>query len=261
MSVKPTSVTDDIYNYLLKNFAPEDEFLARLKREAAAIGMPDISITADQGAFLQFMLSSIKARYVLEIGSLAGYSAISMARVLPSDGKLVAIEINKEYAEFMQNKIEQAGLSDIVELYNAEAKEFLKNYSPGFKFDLVLIDADKTGYIEFFKMADRLIGNYWRGVLHGGVISSVLDATGGMIAATGIVSKMTGKAVEEFEKRLSRMGTIDLRIDYLRPGLGKFFIASGSIMRTGRRVSVTRMELHNDENRLIAVGTGTYVVG
>ena len=112
-----------------------------------------------------------------------------------------------------------------------------------------------------FEMADRLIGNYWRGVLHGGVISSVLDATGGMIAATGIVNKMTGQTVEEFEKRLSRMGTIDLRIDYLRPGFGKFFIASGAIMRTGRRVSVTRMELHNDEDLLIAVGTGTYVVG
>lgn len=112
-----------------------------------------------------------------------------------------------------------------------------------------------------FEMADRLIGNYWRGVLHGGVISSVLDATGGMIAAIGILKKMTGQSIVEFEKRLSGMGTIDLRIDYLRPGLGKFFIASGSIMRTGRRVSVTRMELHNDENLLIAVGTGTYVVG
>ena len=112
-----------------------------------------------------------------------------------------------------------------------------------------------------FDMADRLIGNYMRGVLHGGVISSVLDATGGMIAAIGILNKMAGQSVEEFEKRLSRMGTIDLRIDYLRPGLGNFFIASGSIMRTGRRMSVTRMELHNDKDLLIAVGTGTYVVG
>ena len=112
-----------------------------------------------------------------------------------------------------------------------------------------------------FDMADRLIGNYMRGVLHGGVISSVLDATGGMIAAIGILNKMAGQSVEEFEKRLSRMGTIDLRIDFLRPGLGRYFIASGSIMRTGRRVSVTRMELHNDKDLLIAVGTGTYVVG
>ena len=112
-----------------------------------------------------------------------------------------------------------------------------------------------------FKMEDRLIGNYMRSVLHGGVISSVLDATGGLIASVGLLEKMTGQPIEEFEKRFRRMGTIDLRIDYLRPGQGKYFIASGSIIRTGRRVAVTRMELHNDEDLLIAVGTGTYVVG
>ena len=112
-----------------------------------------------------------------------------------------------------------------------------------------------------FNMADRLIGNYMRRVLHGGVISSVLDATGGLIATMGLLEKMAEQPIEEFEKRFRRMGTIDLRIDYLRPGLGRYFIASGSIMRSGRRVSVTRMELHNDEDLLIAVGTGTYVVG
>ena len=112
-----------------------------------------------------------------------------------------------------------------------------------------------------FKMEDRLIGNYMRSVLHGGVISSVLDATGGLIAIVGLIEKMSDQPIEEFEKRFRRMGTIDLRIDYLRPGQGRYFISSGSIMRSGRRVSVTRMELHNDEDLLIAVGTGTYVVG
>jgi len=112
-----------------------------------------------------------------------------------------------------------------------------------------------------FKMEDRLIGNYMRSVLHGGVISSVLDATGGLIAIVGLIGKMPDQPIEKFEKRFRRMGTIDLRIDYLRPGQGRYFIASGSIMRSGRRVSVTRMELHNEKDLLIAVGTGTYVVG
>ncbi len=112
-----------------------------------------------------------------------------------------------------------------------------------------------------FKMEDRLIGNYMRSVLHGGVISSVLDATGGLIAIVRLLEKMADQPIEEFEKRFRRMGTIDLRIDYLRPGQGRYFIASGSIMRSGRRVSVTRMELHNEKDLLIAVGTGTYVVG
>ena len=57
------------------------------------------------------------------------------------------------------------------------------------------------------------------------------------------------------------MGTIDLRVDYLRPGLGQWFYATGMVMRSGRKVTVARMELHNDLEKLIAVGTGTYIVG
>jgi uncharacterized protein (TIGR00369 family) len=112
-----------------------------------------------------------------------------------------------------------------------------------------------------FDMRHDLVGNYTRGVLHGGVISSVLDATGGISASLGMVRALKGKSLQEIETRLGRIGTIDLRVDYLRPGQGEFFIATSSIMRAGRRASVTRMEMHNDSGMLIAVGTGTYVVG
>jgi uncharacterized protein (TIGR00369 family) len=61
-------------------------------------------------------------------------------------------------------------------------------------------------------------------------------------------------------ERFAKIGTIDLRVDYLRPGLGKHFIATGYVLRTGSKVAVTRMELHNDSAQLIAVGTGAYVV-
>ena len=112
-----------------------------------------------------------------------------------------------------------------------------------------------------FEMKDAFIGNYVQGILHGGVISAVLDTTGGLTASLGVLQKMAGRTVEEFGKSLTKIGTIDLRIDYLRPGKGSYFVAAGSIMRAGRRVSVTRMELCNDQNVLIAVGTGTYIVG
>ena len=112
-----------------------------------------------------------------------------------------------------------------------------------------------------FAMQAEFIGNYVQGILHGGVISAVLDTTGGLTATLGVVEKMAGHSIEEIGKNLTRIGTIDLRIDYLRPGQGDYFIATGSIMRAGRRVSVTRMELHNDQDLLIAVGTGTYIVG
>jgi uncharacterized protein (TIGR00369 family) len=111
------------------------------------------------------------------------------------------------------------------------------------------------------EMKEELIGNPMRGILHGGVISSVLDVTGGMTAAMGVLKKLAGRPFEEIGKRLLSVGTIDLRIDFLRPGRGQYFLATGSIMRTGQKVAVIRMQLHNDQDLLIAVGTGTYTVG
>ena len=121
------------------------------------------------------------------------------------------------------------------------------------------LDLDKIGIR--FEMRPELVGNFTRGNLHGGVISSVLDVTGGMVAWTGIMKKMEGQSFDEISERFNKIGTIDIRVDYLRPGLGEYFIATGSTLRTGNKVSVTRMELHNDKGILIAVGTGTYVVG
>lgn len=124
------------------------------------------------------------------------------------------------------------------------------------------VESLKPGRVSVkFKMKKELIGNYAHGILHGGVISSVLDAAGGLTAASSVMEKMQNKSVEEIESRITKTGTIDLRVDYLRPGRGKYFRATSSIMRTGNKVAVTRMELHNDEDLLIAVGTGTYIVG
>ena len=82
-----------------------------------------------------------------------------------------------------------------------------------------------------------------------------------MEAPTSKLHPFAGMLCHFYEERIAKIGTIDLRIDYLRPGQGLYFLATGNIMRAGRRVTVTRMELHNHEDVLIAVGTGTYVVG
>jgi uncharacterized protein (TIGR00369 family) len=111
-----------------------------------------------------------------------------------------------------------------------------------------------------FAMRPELIGNYVRNILHGGVISSVLDVTGGVVAFLGVAQKLKGKPVDEVLERFARIGTIDLRIDYLRPGKGEWFLARGFPLRTGNKVTVTRMELVNDQDALIAVGTAAYTV-
>ena len=109
-------------------------------------------------------------------------------------------------------------------------------------------------------MRADLVGNFMRGNLHGGAISATLDVTGGLVAFLGVLRKMEHRSYQDKLERFSRMGTIDLRVDYLRPGLGEYFISTGFVLRTGSRVAVTRMELKNERDALIAVGTGTYIV-
>jgi uncharacterized protein (TIGR00369 family) len=109
-------------------------------------------------------------------------------------------------------------------------------------------------------MRPDLVGNFVRGSLHGGAISTTLDYVGGLVAFLGILKKLPNRSVDALTERFARIGTIDLRVDYLRPGIGAHFIATGYVLRTGSKVAVTRMELHNDARELIAVGTAAYVV-
>lgn len=112
-----------------------------------------------------------------------------------------------------------------------------------------------------FEMRPELVGNFVRGNLHGGVISAAIDVTGGLAAFLGVQKRLADEPLEAKLERFGQLGTIDLRIDYLRPGFGEWFEATGYVLRTGNKVAVTRIELHNNEDSLIAVGTGAYVVG
>ena len=108
-----------------------------------------------------------------------------------------------------------------------------------------------------FDMRPELVGNSRRGILHGGVISAVLDATGGFAIMLALAKEP--KPGEKLS--FPNMGTIDLRVDYLRPGRGKHFVASAKVVRLGNRIAVTHMELVNDEGELISTGAAAYVVG
>jgi len=120
------------------------------------------------------------------------------------------------------------------------------------------LDEDAVGVK--ITMRDEFVGHFVHRVLHGGVTASVLDVTGGLAAFVGSLNKVRHLPFDEQIQRFNNLGTIDLRIDYLRPGRGQWFTATGYILRIGSKVAVTRMELHNDDNNLIAVGTGAYTV-
>ena len=122
-------------------------------------------------------------------------------------------------------------------------------------------DLDTDSPKLYVDMQDRFVGNFVRGNLHGGVISCLLDVIGGIVAFVDVVDRRNIDTHQAKLDQFSKMGTIDIRIDYLRPRFGTRFVASAYVLRTGNKVAVTRMELHNNEDILIAVGTGAYVVG
>lgn len=112
-----------------------------------------------------------------------------------------------------------------------------------------------------FDMKPELIGNIFYGILHGGVISSVLDMAGGVAVMVAAAHKRKEKTLEELSSILSRSSTVNLHIDYIRPGKGEFFTAKASVIHAGNKISFARMELFNNESTLIANGTGTYLIG
>jgi len=140
---------------------------------------------------------------------------------------------------------------------------FVQKVSPSFN-DILDFSLDSQTFDEgvvSFDLRDELIGNPIFRILHGGVISSILDIAGGHTVHIKVFEAVREKPFDKQIERLSKIGTIDLRIDYLRPGRGKHFTAKGHILRMGNKVAVVRTELRNEESVLIAVGTGTYTVG
>jgi uncharacterized protein (TIGR00369 family) len=146
------------------------------------------------------------------------------------------------------------------EEYESIVKEVFSEKIPFNKFLGLQIESITPDRIKvFFTMRDDLMGNYTRNMLHGGVISSVIDATDGLAAVIGIQEKMRGKTLEAKLERSWRVSTIDLRVDFLRPGVGKRFVVTAYTLRSGNKVVVIRIELHNDQDDLIAVGTGSWI--
>lgn len=114
----------------------------------------------------------------------------------------------------------------------------------------------------YLEMKPELVGNPTHQILHGGVTSAMLDAAGGLLAMASTI-KQLGNSVDDdmLQKRLQNLATIDIRVDYLRPGRGKWFIVTAEVVRHGNKVAVTRMKMYNDDGKQIAQGTATYMVG
>ncbi|MCX6141071.1 MAG: O-methyltransferase [Candidatus Kapabacteria bacterium] len=154
MATRSTYLTDELNDYITSRFSSESEDLRTLNEEAIAAGIPAISISPEQTSFLQIMVRSIGARTILEIGSLAGYSAVVMARALPSGGMLYACEYEPVHADFIRRKTQELGLSNVINVLEGPALTTIADLlaSSTVKFDLVFIDADKVNYSAYFDL-------------------------------------------------------------------------------------------------------------
>lgn len=109
-------------------------------------------------------------------------------------------------------------------------------------------------------MRPELIGAYSHKRLHGGVISASLDAVGGLVVMTAIGARHLNESLDQLMHRFTRVATIDMRVDYLRPGIGEHFEIRAEVMRLGSRVASTRMEFWGADGKLLSTGAGAYIV-
>ncbi|MCB1316793.1 MAG: class I SAM-dependent methyltransferase [Leptospiraceae bacterium] len=159
MSRDTIHLSDDLLNYIRRETVRESEVLADLRRETADHDMARMQIAAEQGQLLQLLVKLIGARRAVEVGVFTGYSSVCIASALPSDGYLLACDVNAEYTDMARRYWERAGLSAKIELRLAPATETLRalEAQQAAPFDFAFIDADKENYDAYYESCLRLL--------------------------------------------------------------------------------------------------------
>lgn len=148
---------DELDGYVRHLFAREDHCLRAIRARAAAAELPRIQLPPATARAVQILLRATGARRVLEIGTLAGYSAVWIARALPADGKLVTLEIDPDRAAVARESVADAGVGDRVEVRLGDALDLMAAMDANPPFDAVFLDADKERYVDYLEQAARLL--------------------------------------------------------------------------------------------------------
>ncbi|MDA2892391.1 O-methyltransferase [Mycolicibacterium sp. BiH015] len=143
-------------NLFTRTLHSEDDALRAAREAAGAAGMPAIEVSAQHAKLLSLLVRMSGARRVLEIGTLAGYSTISLARAVGPDGSVVTLEYEPSHADVAQQNLDRAGIADRVEIVVGAALESLPGLAERAPFDLVFIDADKENNVAYVEWAIRL---------------------------------------------------------------------------------------------------------
>lgn len=189
-----------VQQYVLETFHPEDPTLLEIRDRAAREGLPNIHVGPMDGLHLEVIARTVAARKIVEIGTLAGYSGVCLARALPADGKIYCFEYEPRHIEVARVSFEKAGLSDRVEFLAGSAVTALSQIEKRGPFDLVFIDADKPGYPAYLDWAmDHL--------RVGGVVLGDNTFSGGRVADPAQMDQgskaETVRAIRSFNQRVA----------------------------------------------------------
>ncbi|MGH3650845.1 MAG: O-methyltransferase [Acidimicrobiia bacterium] len=147
-------------DYAAEVFGQYDEHLSGLMARAVEAGLPAISVSGDVGRLLKILVSMTEAKLAIELGTLAGYSAIWIARGMAEDGRLITVEFEDKHADFAQAEFEKAGVADKVEIVRGAALDVLPDIVSEVgddSVDFVFIDAQKSEYVDYFHLVRPLV--------------------------------------------------------------------------------------------------------
>jgi predicted O-methyltransferase YrrM len=214
MSNRTLQIDDRLYEYLTGVSVRESKVLADLRAETAKLEMANMQIAPEQGQFMALLIKLMGAERCLEVGSFTGYSALVCAQALPAHGRLIALDISREWTDIARRYWRAAGVEQKIELRLGPAAENLRDMldkGEGGCFDFMFIDADKVGYREYFELGMDLLRP-------GGLIALDNVLWGGRVADPQVSDEDT-VAIRELNLFLFGLGDIDLSLVPIGDGL------------------------------------------
>lgn len=214
MSNRSIGLDDRLQAYVLDRSLRESSLLAELRAETAGLPEHNMQIAPEQGQFMALLARLVGARRYLEIGTFTGYSALAVGQVLPEDGEVVCLDLSETWTAIAKRYWQRAGLAAHMDLRLGDARASLRQLEEEGQddpFDLAFIDADKTGYPEYFEACLRL-------VRPGGLIMVDNTLWHGQVADRNCRDEDT-QAIRDFNQALHRDERVDLSLVPIGDGL------------------------------------------